>query len=173
MVGRDNLRFTVRITRYTDYSLRVLLFVALKDTQISTIGEIADAYSISKNHLRKVVHELSLKGYLTASRGKNGGMYLKGRPEDINVGVLVRDLEADLELVECFGDDNNCVLTPVCELKNAFHHALQAFFDCLEKYTLADLLPSNNQPEMIRLLDLAPLDIPQVKEVRPVQRRSV
>lgn len=144
----------MRITRYTDYSLRVLLFVALKDKQISTIGEIADAYGISKNHLRKVVHELSVKGYLMASRGKNGGMYLKGRPEDINIGALVRDLEPDLEIVECFGESQSCVLTPACDLKKAFHNALQAFFECLEKYTLADLLPAENRPQMIRLLGM-------------------
>lgn len=147
----------MRITRYTDYSLRVLLFVALKDKQISTIGEIADAYGISKNHLRKVVHELSVKGYLAASRGKYGGMYLKGKPEDINIGALVRDLEQDLEIVECFGDGKSCVLTPACDLKHAFHQALQAFFACLDRYTLADLLPTTNRPQMVRLLGMVPL----------------
>lgn len=147
----------MRITRYTDYSLRVLLFVALKDKQISTIGEIADAYGISKNHLRKVVHELSVKGYLAASRGKYGGMYLKGKPEDINIGALVRDLEQDLEIVECFGDGKSCVLTPACDLKHAFHQALQAFFACLDRYTLADLLPTTNRSQMVRLLGMVPL----------------
>lgn len=154
----------MRITRYTDYSLRVLLFVALKDKHISTIGEIADAYDISKNHLRKVVHELSSKGYLRASRGKNGGMYLNGAPEDINIGALVRDLEQDLEIVECFGEENGCILTPACELKKAFAQALNAFFACLDGYTLADLLPPQNRPKMIRLLGMEFVDTP--KDVR-------
>lgn len=156
----------MRITRYTDYSLRVLIFIALKDTQISTIGEIADAYDISKNHLRKVVHELSVKGYLIATRGKNGGMYLNGKPEDISVGKLVRDLGQDLEIVECFADGRNCLLTPVCNLKHAFHHALQAFFSCLDQYTLADLLLTQNQPEMIRLLGITPLTVAGVKKIQ-------
>jgi Rrf2 family nitric oxide-sensitive transcriptional repressor len=147
----------VRITLYTDYSLRVLLFVALKGDQISTIGEIAEAYGISKNHLRKVVHELSTKGYLAASRGKNGGMYLKRDPAQINIGALVRDLEQDLKIVECFAGEGNCVLTPACELKKVFARALQAFFECLDKYTLADLLPAENRPQMIRLLGMEPL----------------
>lgn len=155
----------MRITRYTDYSLRVLLFVALKGEQISTIGEIADAYGISKNHLRKVVHELSSKGYLAASRGKNGGMYLKRRPEEINIGALVRDLEQDLAIVECFSADNGCVLTPVCDLKKVFHQALQAFFACLEKYTLADLVQDRNRPQMIRLLGMEPIAAPS-KNIR-------
>jgi Rrf2 family nitric oxide-sensitive transcriptional repressor len=158
----------VRITRYTDYSLRVLLFVALKDKQISTIGEIADAYGISKNHLRKVVHELSVKGYLLASRGKNGGMYLKGAPEDINIGAVVRDLEQDLEIVECFGDATGCVLTPACELKKAFGNALQAFFSCLDGYTLADLLPGKNRPQILRLLGMDPVNSVTIDKLRAV-----
>lgn len=145
----------MRITRYTDYSLRVLLFVALKGEEISTIGEIADAYDISKNHLRKVVHELSTKGYLQATRGKNGGMRLKRKPEDINIGKLVRETEQDLSLVECFGPNSACVVTPACELKIVLAKALEAFFSCLDNYTLADLLPKRQQKELIRLLGIA------------------
>lgn len=144
----------MRITRYTDYSLRVLLYVALKGKEISTIGEIADAYGISKNHLRKVVHELSSKGYLLANRGKNGGMYLHRPPKTINIGKLVRELEQDLELVECFGSASACALTPVCELKHVFSRALESFFSSLEGYTLEDLLANNNRPQMIRLLGI-------------------
>lgn len=147
----------MRITLYTDYSLRVLLFVALKGKEISTIGEIAEAYGISKNHLRKVVHELSSKGYLAASRGKNGGMYLNRDPAEINIGALVKDLEEDFDLVECFRSGENCVLTPSCQLKMAFHHALQSFFSCLDQYTLADLLAPQDRPQMIRLLDINPV----------------
>ncbi|HOY24263.1 MAG TPA: Rrf2 family transcriptional regulator, partial [Cellvibrio sp.] len=81
------------ITRYTDYSLRVLMYVALKGDEISTIGEIADSYGISKNHLMKVVQQLNAKGYLIALRGKNGGLRLNGPAANINIGNLVRDTE--------------------------------------------------------------------------------
>lgn len=144
----------MRITRYTDYSLRVLIFVALKKDELSTIREIADAYGISKNHLMKVVQALNTKGYLLATRGKNGGLRLNKRPEDINIGALVRDVEQDLELVECFGGDA-CVITPACELKRILAKALDAFFETLDQYTLADLLPRANQRELIRLLGMA------------------
>lgn len=142
----------MRITRYTDYSLRVLMYVALKGDELSTIGEIADAYGVSKNHLMKVVQELAAKGHLQAIRGKNGGIRLNRSAEDINIGALVRDTEQDLELVECFGDNSHCPLTPACELKRALGQALQAFFSTLDNYTLADLLPKANRPEMVRLL---------------------
>lgn len=144
----------MRITRYTDYSLRVLLYVALKGETLSTIGEIAAAYDISKNHLMKVVQELAAKGYLQAIRGKNGGMRLNRAPEEINMGTLVRATEQDLELVECFGSASRCVITPACELKRVLSLALNAFFETLDKYTLADLLPEANRPEMIRLLGM-------------------
>lgn len=145
----------MRVTRYTDYSLRVLMYVALKGEELSTIGEIAEAYNISKNHLMKVVNQLANKGYLQAVRGKNGGMRLNQAAEEINVGKLVRDTEQDLELVECFGKNNECVITPACELKHVLASALEAFFSTLDNYTLADLLPQKYQKKMIQLLDLA------------------
>jgi Rrf2 family transcriptional regulator, nitric oxide-sensitive transcriptional repressor len=148
----------MHITRYTDYSLRVLMYVALKGETLSTIREIADSYAISKNHLMKVVHELNLKGYLETVRGKNGGIRL-GRPAgEINIGRLVRDTEQDLALVECFESGNCCVITPACGLKNVLAEALGAFFKVLDSYTLADLLPGENKPAMVQLLrmDLTP-----------------
>src|SRR5690606_20882837 len=106
----------MHITLYTDYSLRVLMYIALKGEELSTIREIAASYDISRNHLMKVVQELNNKGYLTALRGKNGGLRLNGRPEDINIGALVRDTERDIALVECLGEKNRCVITPACQL---------------------------------------------------------
>lgn len=144
----------MRITRYTDYSLRVLMYVALKGEEISTIREIAESYDISKNHLMKVVQELNNKGYLVALRGKNGGLRLNGRPEDINIGILVRDIEQDLALVDCFANSKNCVITPACQLKFALAEALEAFFKTLDKYSLADLLPAKRQAELISLLHI-------------------
>ena len=90
----------MHITRYTDYSLRVLIYLALQQERLVTIQQIADSYDISKNHLMKVVHQLTLKGYIESVRGKNGGLRLHRRPEDINIGVLVRETEQDMNLVE-------------------------------------------------------------------------
>ena len=144
----------MHITRYTDYSLRVLMYVALKGEEISTIREIAESYDISKNHLMKVVQELNNKGYLIALRGKNGGLRLNGRPADINIGALVRHTEQDFALAECFGSINGCIITPACQLKFVLAEALEAFFKTLDKYTLADLLPTARQGELVRLLEI-------------------
>jgi Rrf2 family nitric oxide-sensitive transcriptional repressor len=144
----------MHITRYTDYSLRVLMYVALKGDEMSTIREIAESYDISKNHLMKVVQELNTKGYLIALRGKNGGLRLNGRPEDINIGNLVRDTEQDLALVECFNDSKGCTITPACHLRTVFAEALEAFFKVLDQYTLADLLPKQKQAALIKLLHI-------------------
>lgn len=145
----------MHITRYTDYSLRVLLFTALRGEQRSTIAEIAERYKISRNHLMKVVQELNRKGYLQATRGKNGGLVLRKRPEDINLGELVRDTEQDLVLVECFGPANQCVISPACRIKLVFAEALDAFFQVLDQYTLADLVENpQERRELIRLLQI-------------------
>lgn len=145
----------MRITRYTDYSLRVLIFIALKDGELATIGEIASAYQISKNHLMKVVPELVAKNYIIATRGKNGGMRLNAPPKNINIGKLVRDMEQDLDLVECFGNKSACIITPACELKTILALALESFFSTLDKYTLADLIIEKNKEELINLLGIA------------------
>ncbi|RAU19635.1 Rrf2 family transcriptional regulator [Nitrincola tibetensis] len=148
----------MHITRYTDYSLRVLIFVALKKNELTTIKEIADAYGISKSHLMKVVQELSNKGYLEAIRGKNGGLRLSGKPEDINLGHLVRDTEQDLALVECFNPESSlnkgCLISPTCELKLIFAKALESFFSVLDQYTLADLIPTSRSKELIQILKI-------------------
>jgi len=143
----------MHITRYTDYSLRVLIYVALKGDNLCTIRDIADSYNISKNHLMKVVQELNAKGYLQALRGKNGGLRLNRPPEAINLGQLVRDTEEDFALVECFSG-GDCNITPACRLKGVFNKALQAFFSVLDDYTLADLLPPQSRRELVKLLQL-------------------
>lgn len=144
----------MHITLHTDYSLRVLIYVALKGNELATIGEIAAHYAISKNHLMKIVQALNSKNYLVALRGKNGGLRLARNPEEINVGALVRETETDLDLVECFKDSANCIIAPACQLKKIFHEALQAFLCVLDQYTLADLLPPQQQSELVRLLGI-------------------
>lgn len=143
----------MHITRHTDYALRVLIYVALKGEAQSTIGEIAGRYGISKNHLMKIVQALNAKGYLVAQRGKNGGLRLAGDPGQISLGALVRDTEGDLLLTDCAGN-GNCLISPACRLKQILAEALEGFFQVLDRYTLADLLPASQRPELVRLLGL-------------------
>ncbi|MFO7648356.1 MULTISPECIES: Rrf2 family transcriptional regulator [Halomonas] len=145
----------MHLTRFTDYSLRVLIFLAVKGEERSTIHEIAGRFDISRNHLMKVVQDLSHKGYITAIRGKNGGLLLKKAPDEIRLGKLVRDTEHDLLLVECFGESNECRITPACRLKPILAEALRAFMAVLDKYTLADML-GPRQPELAQLLRIEP-----------------
>ena len=131
----------MRLTTFTDYCLRVLTYVGTKDEGAVTIGEIAKHYSISRNHVMKVVFRLGQCGYLTTTRGKGGGMRLAMAPSEINIGTLVRQMETDIDLVECFETGNNaCQIMPACVLRGALHQALGAFLAVLDKYTLADLL---------------------------------
>lgn len=130
----------MRITRYTDYSVRVLIYLGVKGEGLATIQEIADSYSISKNHLMKVVHDLRQRGYIETIRGKNGGLRLHLAPDEINIGRLIRETEEDKALVECFGSENGCVITPFCDLKHVLAEAQEAFFQVLDSYTLTDLL---------------------------------
>lgn len=145
----------MHITRYTDYSLRALIYLALQQDRLATIQEIADSYDISKNHLMKVVHQLTLKGYIESVRGKNGGLRLHRKPEDINIGVLVRETEQDMNLVECFSEQNTCCITPVCGLKNIFAEALKSFLATLDQYNLSDVMPEHQHRQFLRLLDIS------------------
>ncbi|MFO7788474.1 MAG: Rrf2 family transcriptional regulator [Halospina sp.] len=144
----------MRITGYTDYSLRVLMYLSLQGDRLATIQEVADRYGISKNHLMKVVHQLTRKGYLDSVRGKKGGIRLRLSPSEINLGVLVREMEPDLNLVECFSPDNTCVISPVCSLKGVLGEALNAFLETLDRYTLADIVTAADAPQLIRLLNI-------------------
>ncbi|MGB0899767.1 MAG: RrF2 family transcriptional regulator [Psychrobium sp.] len=130
----------MNVTRFTDYSMRVLIYLAVKDSELVTIKEIAQSYDISKNHLMKVVQELNHKSYVTAIRGKNGGIKLAKSPDEINIGDVIRSVEQGSQLVECFGDNNICVITPACQLKTMLAEALEQFFLKLDEYTLADLI---------------------------------
>ena len=145
----------MHITRYTDYSLRVLVYLAASGDRLVTIQDVADAYDISKNHLMKVVHQLNLKGYIETVRGKNGGMRLRRQPSDINIGALVRDTESDFNLVECFSANNQCCITPVCGLQLMLQEALNAFLVTLDTYTLADVVRQPQQSQLLRLLQIS------------------
>jgi Rrf2 family nitric oxide-sensitive transcriptional repressor len=132
--------WSVRLTVYTDFSLRLLMYLAAKPDGISTIGEVAEAYRIPKNHLTKVAHQLGRAGYVTTVRGKGGGMRL-GRPaHDIRIGDVVRETEPDMALVPCFEPVcAPCPIVPACGLRGALHQAQSAFLEVLDRYTLSDL----------------------------------
>jgi Rrf2 family nitric oxide-sensitive transcriptional repressor len=129
----------MRLTVFTDYTLRTLIYLALRPDTLVTIADIAEAYQISNNHLMKVVHKLALSGDIATVRGQRGGLRLARPSTEINIGVVVRRSEADLEMVPCFGSQGACVISPECVLANALDEALRAFLATLDRYTLADL----------------------------------
>ena len=144
----------MRLTVYTDYALRVLMYVAVRPEPLPTIGQIADAYQISRNHLMKVVYELGQAGYLETVRGKNGGLRLARKPQEIGLGRLVRETEPDMALVPCFDPIRaQCAITPACRLRGAHAEARAAYLAVLDGYTLADLV--GNGASLQALLGLA------------------
>lgn len=146
----------MRVTRHTDYALRVLIYVALKHGEAATIGEIAERYAISRNHLTKVAHHLARSGYLQTTRGKSGGLRLARPPEKIGLGAVFRDMESELGVVECMGEPGSCILDGGCELKKTFARATAAFLEVLDQQSLADLLPADNARQLRKLLAIAP-----------------
>ncbi|VFR20924.1 Nitrite-sensitive transcriptional repressor NsrR [plant metagenome] len=151
----------MKLTDYTDYSLRVLIYVAVHPGELVTIQHIADAFDIPKNHLVKVVQHLGQVGYLQTIRGRSGGIRL-GRPAaDINIGEVIRGTEPDFGMVECFQADNRCVITRACGLKGVLHEALQAYFAVLDGYTLADIVQKpGTLHRMLGLPGIAPITLP-------------
>ncbi|MCC7079041.1 MAG: Rrf2 family transcriptional regulator [Burkholderiales bacterium] len=143
----------MRLTAFSDYSLRVLIYLGIRGERLATIGEVASAYGISQNHLVKVVHHLARCGYIETLRGKGGGMRLARAPEKINVGEVVRGTEESLTLVECFdAAHSDCRIDPACALKPVLRRAFNAFFAVLDGCTLADLLAA--KPKLARVLVL-------------------
>ena len=130
----------MRLTVSTDYSLRVLMYLATDPERLATIEKIADAYGISENHLMKVVHRLGQHGFVETVRGRGGGLRLAQDAQDIRVGDVLRAVEEDFGLVECFGAHDMCKITGVCRLQRVLEKALDAYFRVLDDCTLADLV---------------------------------
>ena len=130
----------MRLTLHSDYALRTLMYAALSPDRLVTIPEIADRYAISRNHLMRVVQGLAARGFLETVRGKGGGLRLMRPAGAIRIGEVVREMEPDLAVAECFGSGNACRLTPDCVLRGALSEALAAFIATLDRYTLADLV---------------------------------
>jgi Rrf2 family nitric oxide-sensitive transcriptional repressor len=139
------------LTRFSDYSLRVLMFAALRRDKHFSVSEVASIYGLSKNHLAKVINRLVRSGHLKARRGRHGGVWLGRDPRSIRLGGLVRLTENESPLVECFAArSNRCRLTPVCRLKGALAQALDAFYCSLDQRTLADLV--DNRAALAQLM---------------------
>lgn len=131
----------MRLTVYTDYSLRLLMYLAVKDDGLATIAEIAESYGISKNHLMKVAYQLGVAGYVETVRGRGGGLRLAKPVEAIGLGDVVRQTEPDMALVQCFQPvDAPCAIRPACVLRRALERAGKAFLEVLDGYSLADLV---------------------------------
>jgi len=143
----------MQLTLYSDYSLRVLIYLGLKGSELATITEIATRYDISRNHLVKVVHNLANQGFIVTIRGKGGGMRLARAPQEINIGEVVRMTEMNFTVVECFDPANcRCPITPVCRLKGILHDALERFLGVLDQYTLEEVI--GNGPQLVRILNI-------------------
>ena len=145
----------LRLTQFSNYAIRVLMYAALKRNAPSAVPEIARAYGASYDHLKKVAAELCRRGYLEPVRGRNGGFRLAKDPGEIRIGEVIRQTEGETALVECFDPaTNTCPLLVACRLRVALQEALAAFFDVLDRYTLADLIQAPEQ--LAPLLGLNP-----------------
>ncbi|WP_266172068.1 RrF2 family transcriptional regulator [Dyella subtropica] len=130
----------MRLTLQTDYSLRLLMYLAVQGDRRSSIHEIATQFEISKNHLMKVTQRLAALGYVDALRGRSGGLKLAGDPAQVCIGDVVRAMEPDFAIVECFGSENTCTITPVCALRHVLDEARESFLGVLDSYTLKQLV---------------------------------
>lgn len=131
----------MRLTTFSDYTIRVLIYLGIHPNEMTTVSALADQYAISQNHLTKVIHYLGKRGYIKTLRGKGGGIRLATQPEAINIGALVRDTEANSKLVECLTPDtNSCKISPICRLAGVLLKAQEAFYRVLDDYTIAYLI---------------------------------
>lgn len=134
----------MQLTRYTDYALRVLLYLAMSPERQAKITEVADFFNISRNHLVKIVHQLGSKGFVKTTRGKGGGLSLQRSPETIYIGEVVRSMENHFNWLECFDPaQQDCRLLPACGLKHLLAKAGNAYLQMLDAATLADVLSNS------------------------------
>lgn len=142
----------MRLALMTDYAVRLLIYVAQHPERRCHIAEVANAYRISETHLMKITHQLALAGWLETTRGRGGGIRLARPPEQIPLGEVVRTMEPDFFIVECFSTGNTCSLTGGCELTGIMDGALRRFMEHLDAHTLADVLPrAPGTPRPVRM----------------------
>lgn len=146
----------MHLSTFTDYTLRVLMYLAVEKDRLATISELARAYGISENHLMKVVHQLAKSGLLESVRGKGGGIRLARKPEEIRLGGVIRVSEGEAPIVECFSAEKNaCRIAPACRLNRILKQAFDGLFQALDAYTLADL--TGNDRELAALMQVSHL----------------
>lgn len=143
----------MRLTQHTDYAIRVLMFATSLwgSERLASIREIAEAFGVSENHLMKVVHRLGQAGLLHTQRGRHGGLRLADDPARTRLGDVVRAMEEDMALVECFTERSTCPMTGACALAGALDRARAAFLAELDRCTLADLVPRTRARQIIAL----------------------
>ncbi|MGB3386961.1 MAG: Rrf2 family transcriptional regulator [Pseudaminobacter sp.] len=140
----------MRMTLQTDYAIRMLIYLALRKEESSTVSDVAARYGLSHNHLLKVALHLRNLGLITTTRGRAGGIRLACEPHQVGIGTLVRNMGNDFALVECMkADGGACILSPACRLKTVICEALGAYLAVFDKYTLADFLINDNELGMI------------------------
>ncbi len=143
----------MQLTHYTDYGLRVLIYLALQETQRRvTIAEIAQHFKIPRNHLVKVVHRLGQLNYIESTRGRNGGIILARVADKMVIGDIVRQMETTLEIVNC-ELPAPCPIKPGCRLKSILNNATEAFLNVLDQYTIADLQQKSGQIQVLLNID--------------------
>jgi Rrf2 family transcriptional regulator, nitric oxide-sensitive transcriptional repressor len=150
----------MKLTGFTDYSLRVLMYLAAQPADRATIAQIATAFQVSEHHLVKVVHFLGKQGWLDNVRGKGGGLELGKPPEAIVIGRVVRETEGTAEMAECFGQTHaDCCISSACHLRGVLGEAVLAFYAVLDRYTLADLVENRQQLARVLFHDRAAVGV--------------
>jgi Rrf2 family nitric oxide-sensitive transcriptional repressor len=143
----------MKLTLHTDYALRMLIFLAVRDGKSATVSDVARTYGLSRNHLLKVALNLGRLGYVRTTRGRSGGIALARRPEDINLGEVVRHMEDGFALVDCLRPEGGtCAISPACRLKGIVTTALEAFLTVFDRFTLADI--AGEREALTALFDL-------------------
>ncbi len=137
----------MQLTKHTDLALRVLMYLSLKDEKV-TVGEMAEKYGASKNHLVKVVHKMVSLGYINSTQGRGGGLCLAINMSEVTIGDVVRSMESILDVVDC--DSNTCPLLPACKLKVALSKAMDSFLETLDTFTLDELV--KNKSHLLKLV---------------------
>lgn len=158
----------MKLTRYTDFALRVLIYLALNPDRQCSIAEIAVSYGVSENHLMKVVQQLAREGLVASTRGRSGGLRLGIAPQEIRIGAVVRLTEPDMDLAECA----KCIISGVCGLTSVFGQATEAFLHTLDEVTLADVIRSGDRLHALLRLGLTPNRRKRSGHSRMKQRRG-
>ena len=141
----------MRLSRFSDYAVRVLIYSAMQPERLVTLQEMSDFYGISLAHLRKVVHKLGKLGYLKTARGKGGGLRLQRDASEINIGEVVAAFEGKESLIDCAGLD--CVVLPACGLPRVLRRAQAAFYSDLDSHTLQDVIKQDKFPRVLEAVD--------------------